>query len=138
MSRGVTLFGSARRILANEKFCTVTQVELAYNVISNHFYASGIFPPETYFKPTIYCAINTSHTVVVKIQIASRKLMLRRPKNDIMLLRSKDSPFFPLYVVKVKVKVTLVQALRLCIGRTAHRGSRGLALPFYDHGTRRG
>jgi len=30
--------------------------------------------------------------------------------------------------MKVKVKVTLVQALRLCTGRTAHRGSRGIAL----------
>jgi len=40
--------------------------------------------------------------------------------------------------IKVKVKVTLVQALRLCTGRTAHRGSRGIALLFYDHGTRRG
>jgi hypothetical protein len=40
--------------------------------------------------------------------------------------------------VKVKVKVTLVQALRLCTGRTARRGSRGITLPFLDHGTRRG
>ena len=39
---------------------------------------------------------------------------------------------------KVKVKVTLVQALRLCTGRTAHRGSRGIALSFHYHGTRRG
>ena len=39
---------------------------------------------------------------------------------------------------KVKVKVTLVQALRLCTGHTVHRGSRGIALPFHDHGTRRG
>ena len=39
---------------------------------------------------------------------------------------------------KVKVKCTLVQALRLCTGRTAHRGSRGIALPFHDYGTRRG
>ena len=37
---------------------------------------------------------------------------------------------------KIKVKVTLVQALRLCTGRTAHRGSRGIALLFHDHGTR--
>ena len=37
-----------------------------------------------------------------------------------------------------KVKVTPVQELRLCTGRTAHRGSRGIALPFHDHGTRRG
>ena len=38
---------------------------------------------------------------------------------------------------KVKVKCTLVQALRLCTGLTAHRGCRGIALPFHDHGTRR-
>jgi len=38
----------------------------------------------------------------------------------------------------VKVKCTLVQVLRLCTGRTAHRGSRGIALLFHDHGTRRG
>ena len=40
--------------------------------------------------------------------------------------------------VKKKVKVTLVQALRLCTGRTAYRGSRGIALLFHDHGTIRG
>ena len=36
-----------------------------------------------------------------------------------------------------KVKCTLVQALRLCTGRTAHSGSRGIALLFLEHGTRR-
>ena len=36
------------------------------------------------------------------------------------------------------VKCTLVQTLRLCTGRTVHRGSRGIALPFHDHGTRSG
>ena len=41
-------------------------------------------------------------------------------------------------MLEVKVKVTLVQAPRLCIGRTAYRGSRGIALPFHDHGIRRG
>ena len=34
--------------------------------------------------------------------------------------------------LKVKVKCTLVQALMLCTGRTAHRGSRGIALLFHD------
>jgi len=34
--------------------------------------------------------------------------------------------------IKVKVKVTLVQALRLCTGCTAHRGSRGIVLLFHD------
>jgi len=33
---------------------------------------------------------------------------------------------------------TLVQALKLCTGRTAHRRSRGIALLFLDHGTGRG
>jgi hypothetical protein len=37
-----------------------------------------------------------------------------------------------------KVKCTLVQALRLCTGRMADRGRRGIALPIHDHGTRRG
>jgi hypothetical protein len=39
---------------------------------------------------------------------------------------------------KKKVKVTLVQALRLCTDRTAHRGSRGIVVPIHDHGSRRG
>ena len=37
-----------------------------------------------------------------------------------------------------KVKCTLVQALKLCTGRTAQKGSRGIALLFLDRGTRRG
>jgi hypothetical protein len=40
-------------------------------------------------------------------------------------------------VIKGKVKCILVQALRLCTGRTACRGSRGIAHPFYDRGTSR-
>ena len=39
---------------------------------------------------------------------------------------------------KVKVECTLIPTLRLCTGRTAHRGSRGIALLFLDHDTRRG
>jgi hypothetical protein len=39
---------------------------------------------------------------------------------------------------KGKIKLTLVEVLRLCTGRTALRGSTGIALPFLDHGTRRG
>ena len=37
----------------------------------------------------------------------------------------------------VSVKCTLVRALRHSTGRTAHRGSRGIALLFVDHCTRR-
>ena len=39
---------------------------------------------------------------------------------------------------KKEVKCTLAQVLMLCTGRTAHRGSRGIALLFLDHGTRSG
>jgi len=39
--------------------------------------------------------------------------------------------------VKGKVMCTLVEAMRLCTGRTAYRRSRGIALLFLDHGTRR-
>jgi len=41
------------------------------------------------------------------------------------------------WLVYKKVKCTLVQALRLCICRTAHRVNRGIALLFLNHGTRR-
>ena len=41
-------------------------------------------------------------------------------------------------VLDYKVKCTLVRALRLCTGRTAHIGSRGIALLFHDHDTRSG
>ena len=54
--------------------------------------------------------------------------------SSVFLFRPRRSPDNKRW----KVKCTPVQALRLCTGRTAHRGSRGIALPFYDHGTRRG
>ena len=46
-------------------------------------------------------------------------------------------PFRVISWTMLKVKCTLVQVLRLCTGRTAHRGSTGIALLFHDHGTRR-
>ena len=36
-----------------------------------------------------------------------------------------------------KVKCTLIQAMRICTGRTDHSGSTVIALLFLDHGTRR-
>jgi len=47
-------------------------------------------------------------------------------------------PFIPSLIIFGKVRCTLVQALRLCTGHTAHRGSRDITLLFLDHGTRRG
>ena len=42
------------------------------------------------------------------------------------------------YFLICYLNCALVHALRLCTGRTAHRGSRSIALLFLDHGTRRG
>jgi hypothetical protein len=51
--------------------------------------------------------------------------------NGVWKTRYSDKPdalYDELDTGKKKVKVTLVQALGLCTGRTAHRGSRGIAL----------
>ena len=63
-------------------------------------------------------------------------LSVRTPSAH-FLIQALSFCLLPFKCQKV-VKRTLVQALRLCTGRTAHRGSRGIALPFHDHGTRRG
>ena len=49
-------------------------------------------------------------------------------------VRKAHAPYCIVIYVLVgkKVKVTLLQALRLCTGRTAHRGSRGIAILFHD------
>jgi len=60
-----------------------------------------------------------------------------RPSFSMTLYRDHLYPT-SINLTKVQVKCTLVQALRLCTGPTAHRGSRGIALLFLDHGTRRG
>jgi len=39
---------------------------------------------------------------------------------------------------RVNVRCTLIHAQRLSTGRMGHRGSRGIALLFLDHGTRKG
>jgi len=58
-------------------------------------------------------------------------LVCRLPENG-------EVPSKHLVKVKVKVNCTLVQALWLCTGRTAQRGSRRMALLFLDHGIRTG
>jgi len=61
-------------------------------------------------------------------------LLRNSPKERSCHLRRGErlkSRYVP-YSIKVKVKCTLVQAPRLCTGRTAQRGSRGIALLFHD------
>ena len=78
---------------------------------------------------TIQLIYNTNRAILNSYQI-----------NNVILhtvLMVKNIDHLQIWYIK-KVKCTLVQALRLCTGRTAHRGSRGIALLFHDHGIRRG
>jgi hypothetical protein len=63
-------------------------------------------------------------------------VVTRREWCQIQYLRTASLELLTI-LLKLKVKCTLVQALRLCTGRTAQRGSRGIAVPFHDHGTRK-
>ena len=63
------------------------------------------------------------------------RFLLRRRTLTISATQCQLSPLLQSMIKNVKVKVTLVQALKLCTGRTAHRGSRGIALRFHDHST---
>ena len=59
-------------------------------------------------------------------------LILFFPKTFCILRRNERDRSKICVGLKVKVKVFLVQAPRLCTGRTAHKGSRGIALLFHD------
>ena len=61
-----------------------------------------------------------------------KHFVLRRTERDMIEM------CIGLHVKTEKGKGHPCKALRLCTGRTAHRRSRGIALPFHDHGTRRG
>jgi len=76
----------------------------------------------------------TSATKFVKFTLRSPPCWSSWPPN--FLLWYSKILLWRKYIL-LKVKSTLVQALRLCTGRTVHRGSRGIALLFYDHVTRR-
>jgi len=81
-------------------------------------------------------SINTADRVCTQTQRAQDLPKRNNCVNSRRNLTSNVSKIPALLIVKVKV--TLVQALRLCTGRTALRGSRDIALLFLDHGTRRG
>ena len=90
--------------------------------ITQNVYQKCVYLPEMCLR---IVSTNLSETVLTSWRI----------RQDIITENLRSSCKLP---GKNEVKVTLVQALRLCTGRTAHRGSRGIALLFHDHGTRRG
>jgi len=94
-------------------------------------YTSPLLPLMAYQNPTWNTIVRqfheTSSTTIYNFQINLNVILL-------FLYRSPDfksSTWFPHHIsvhIVLKVKVTLIQTLRLCTGRTAHRGSRGIAL----------
>jgi len=95
--------------------------------------------PSRYNSRPLSCAIRTLHGHIRATNLtvcAHVKLF-----NIIVTVMSLKMSFCTpdMRKVKVKIKCTLVQVLKLCTGRTAHRGiSRGIALLFFDHGNRKG
>ena len=93
------------------------------------------------------CSLSLQNRTISRAGKRGNKFWKRRQESGLCPLARSQPQFrfscsstFNIYrtpVAKVKVKVILVQALRLCTGRTAHRGSRDIALPFHYHGTRR-
>ena len=67
-------------------------------------------------------------------KVLRRTLWPKRKEVNRERIKSLDEVIRVLY----GIKCTIVQALSLCTGRTAHRGSRSITLLFLDHGTRRG
>ena len=81
----------------------------------------------------------TTQVYLVSTQKMSGVILLLPLYALINLYRGKCIFYMTLNTdIKIKVKCILVQALRLCTGRTAHRGSRVIALLFHDHDTRGG
>ena len=86
-----------------------------------------------HFPFTLYGLLYACFRPEIRRQAEVRRLQaLGQVSQSSVILEPCDSRIWN------KVKCTLVQALRICTGRTAHRGSRGIALSFHDHGTRRG
>ena len=93
----------------------------------------------------MFCHTELQHTIKVKskthntcnLEVSSSRSGRATPyfwlTTTVVLIQSPQNN-----EPKKKVTCPPVQALRLCTGRTAHRGSKGTALPFHDHGTRRG
>jgi hypothetical protein len=118
--------------LALNKFCTALSNHLrgkTFKTFIPFFYHRKTFPPFQY---------NTGHTgefATGNVNFCDRPS--KTFKEYLQMSDSQSGRNRWSSRSRGKVKCTLVQALRLCTGHTAHRGSRCIALLFHDHGTRR-
>ena len=109
----------------------------------NSFRACGIYPfNPPLFSPGDFGTVQVSFLPNRTPNETSgsslcNSVVVRRQNHHLQTVMLNLQTFYSLIHIKVKVKCTLVQALRLYTGRMARRGSRGIALPFLDHYTRR-
>jgi len=98
-------------------------LKLSFNIIHplRLGFPSGLVPPSGFLNKTLYSLLLIPIRATCSAHLTSFHMTTRKISGE-----------------KKKEKCTLVQTMRLCTGRTAHRGSRGIALLFRDNGTRMG
>ena len=112
---------------------TVRYLDITCAVISALFWAV------TQIKVVIlYRSFGTTYWHNIQGSVSQRIILVTHLYGENLAVSHYGKILCYINSIMVKVKVTLVQALRLCTGRMTRRGSRGIALPFHDHGTRRG
>jgi len=111
-----------------------------------------VYNPTFYFIDGAYRKTHPFNVTKRRVSVIGTATVIRAGPSEVRIpVWARDFLFFKTYGPalgstqlpvlmgkRYKVKCTLVQALRLCTGCTAYRGSRGIALLFLDHGTRRG
>jgi len=93
-----------------------------------------------FYKKIILLSFNMSWIAYVTIFITGNiavHISFYEPCTPCLLLGKELGTVQEVPSYERTLKCTLVQALRLCTGRTAHRTSRGIALLVHDHSTRR-
>ena len=116
--------------------CHITKIlweNQAVNVFNNVILARNIQLPDDDRM------IETCRSIFKTFNVNNLSVCIGWCTDQVMQNKIPRTPsFIILYHFNTKqLKCTLVQALRLYTGRTAHRGSRGIALLFHDHDTRR-
>jgi len=104
--------------------------------------------PTRYLTRHFFNDFTTNEDIATKFEADLPHCVRNVKEKNVLLIKFRCNIFIGVRIIKempgsVKsgtlcIQCTFVQALRLCTGRTAHRGSRGIALTFLDHGTRRG
>ena len=77
-------------------------------------------------------------TIIQRVNRCAGRPCYYVPAKKSLLYVCRQLPTTPMSRAVKGVKCTLVEALRLCTSRTSHRGTRGIALLFHDHGIRKG